>query len=223
MEKGNIRVSKYKVKSNLYFDKIAVNYFDTYDGKYCKLMYEGVMAKIRTLSFKSILDVGCGTGVILSMVLDEYKDIRACGIDLSEKMLEKATEILSHRVQLITGDSAYLPWKDNFFDLVVCNSSFHHYPEPVKSLKEMHRVLRLNGKIIIAEPWWTSPIRFLINWYLKSPFNYGGDVRIYSKREICRLFTECGFESIQWELIKKKYCIATARALKPKAGNYLKL
>jgi ubiquinone/menaquinone biosynthesis C-methylase UbiE len=206
------KVKMYKEKSKKYFDKQSNNYFDTFDGKYCSYMYEWVMKKIKMQPFKSILDVGCGTGAMLSIVINEYKDIQACGIDLSEKMLEKAAELLGQRVQLIAGDSDNLPWEDDYFDLVVCNSSFHHFPEPVKVLKEIRRVLKSNGRIIIAEPWWSNSKRIFINLFLNSPFNFGGDVRIYSGQDIQKLLTECEFKFVNREIILNKYTITDAIA-----------
>jgi ubiquinone/menaquinone biosynthesis C-methylase UbiE len=206
------KVNVYKQKTKKYFNKISANYYDTWDGKYSLSMYEGVLNKIHKQPFKSILDVGCGTGAILSTVISEYKDIQACGIDLSEKMLEKAVELLGKNVKLVVGDSDSLPWDDDSFDLVICNASFHHYPEPLKVLMEMRRILKSNGRLIIADPWWSNPKRFLINIFLDSPFNVGGDVRIYAEQEICKLLAECEFKLIEWETHAKKYSIATAKA-----------
>jgi ubiquinone/menaquinone biosynthesis C-methylase UbiE len=206
------KVNIYKERSKKYFDKQSTNFFDTFDGKFCSLMYEGVMQKIRTQPFNSILDVGCGTGAILSLVISEYKGIKACGIDLSEKMIEKSAELLGQSVQLIVGDSDNLPWADNSFDLVLCNSSFHHFPEPLKVLKEIRRVLKSNGKIIIADPWWSNSKIFFINLFLNSPLNFLADVKIYSETETRKLLTECGFVSIEWDIVGNKYSIAIAVA-----------
>lgn len=208
------KVCLYKERSKNYFDKKSANFFDTFDGKFCSFMYEGVMQKIKTQPFKSLLDVGCGTGAMLSMVTSENDDIQACGIDLSEKMIEKSAELLGQRVQLIVGDSDNLPWNENYFDLVVCNASFHHFPEPLKVLKEIKRVLKPNGRVIIAEPWWSGPKRFLINSFLNSPFNYLGDVRIYSEPESRKILKTSGFSSISWEIVGGKYSIACAKAEK---------
>jgi ubiquinone/menaquinone biosynthesis C-methylase UbiE len=204
------KVNIYKEKSKKYFDNQSINYYDTFDGKYCSSMYEGVKNKMQMQPFKSILDVGCGTGAILSMAINEYKDVQACGIDLSEKMLKKAAEVLGQDVELIAGDSDNLPWKDEMFDLVVCNASFHHFPEPLKVLKEIRRVLKLSGRLIIADPWWSNPKRYLINLFLDSPFNFLGDVRIYSEQEARNLLTKCGFKFVEWEIIANKYSITSA-------------
>ncbi len=199
----------YKEKTKKYFDKISANYDDTWDGKYSRSMYGGVLEKIHKQPFKAILDVGCGTGDILAIVMNEYEDIQACGIDLSEKMLEKADGLLGKSVQLLVGDSDSLPWNNESFDLIICNASFHHYPEPLKVLMEMKRLLKAKGRIIIADPWWSEPKRLLLNLFLKSPFNYGGDVRVYSESEMHKLLADCGLELLEWEIRDNKYSIAT--------------
>lgn len=206
------KTSFYKRKSKIYFDKRAGDFFNTWDGRFCLLMYEAVMQRIKAQSFSTILDIGCGTGAVLTKVLSECTDIQACGVDLSQKMIEKAAEILGPGVQLVVGDADDLPWKNNSFDLVVCNSSFHHFPEPTRVLNEINRVLKPAGRIIIADPWWSRPKRFFINLFLNSPFNYLGDVRIYSEVETCEMLDKCHFSSISWELVDKKFFIAVASA-----------
>ena len=52
-------------------------------------------------------------------------------------MIEMAKKNLGNSAELKVGDSEYMPWKDNFFDVIVCNASFHHYPNPEKVLSEM--------------------------------------------------------------------------------------
>ena len=72
------------------------------------------------------------------------------GIDLSKGMIKKSREILGANVDLKVGDSENLLWGDNTFDVIICNASFHHYPNPLAVLKEMKRVLKADGRIIIA-------------------------------------------------------------------------
>ena len=204
------KANKYKEKSRRYFDKQSTNYFATFDGKFSSMMYKGVVQRIKTQPFISILDIGCGTGTMLSMVIDECKDVKAYGIDFSEKMMEKASALLGSKVQLTVGDSDSLPWPGGSFDLVVCNSAFHHFPEPVKALNEIRRVLIPGGRIIIADPWWPNPLRFFLNLLIATPLNYLGDVRVYSEAEMRALLEGCGYTSISWEIVDKKYSIAAA-------------
>lgn len=203
-------IKRYKNKSLNTFNRIAAGYDQSWDGKWSALMYDDVLNRIDEQPFESILDVGCGTGNLLSMVLGQYEGVKVSGIDFSPNMLKVAAETLGDQAELILGDAAQLPWPDNSFDLLVCNSSFHHYPEPFKVLMEMKRVLKNNGRVIIADPWWSRTIRFLINIYLRTPLNMEGDVRIYSKQEFKWLLSSCGFQSIEWEKPSPKYCIAHA-------------
>jgi ubiquinone/menaquinone biosynthesis C-methylase UbiE len=206
------KANRYRQISKAYFDKKAANYEESWDGRFSASMYADILEKVKLFSFDTILDVGCGTGSILAMVIKEFKGVKAYGLDISEKMLERASAVLGNNAQLVVGDSAHLPWPDNNFDLVVCNSSFHHYPDPLKVLTDMRRVLKPDGHVIIADPWWPLYKRSIINLYLNSPFNYLGDVRIYSKQEMHTLLAACKYKDIKWELIKKQYSICTAAA-----------
>lgn len=204
------RVDKYKQRSKNNFDRKAADYFNTVDGRYSLLMYGEVIEKINAHPFNSILDVGCGTGVMMARILNHHGHAFACGIDLSEKMIEQAEESLKGNAELVTGDSDNLPWLDDSFDTLVCNCSFHHFPEPIKVLLEMKRVLKPQGRIILADPWWSGIIRHVINLYLRSPFNLAGDYRIYSEKEIVEILNRCGFKRIKWHNPIGKYYILTA-------------
>jgi ubiquinone/menaquinone biosynthesis C-methylase UbiE len=201
-----------KELSKKHFDKLATNYGRSRDGRFCRSMYTGVIEKISRYSFMSLIDSGCGTGEMLSLLVKKYPDMQAFGIDFSENMISKASLLLGPNVQLLVGDVDKMPWPDNFFDLLTCNASFHHYPQPLKALSEVQRILKPNGRLIIADPWWPDTIRLLINNYLKSPLNTSGDVKIYSEQEMYQLLSESGFQSIEWELMSGTYFIATAVA-----------
>jgi len=201
---------KYKAKSKKYFDKQSSDYEQTWDGKYCRQMYASILEKISSYQFSSLLDVGCGPGSLLAMIIKDYPDIDAFGIDLSEKMTAQAKMLLGPDICLHTGDVDSMPWPDNTFDLLVCSGSFHHYPNPQQSLHEMQRVLRPDGRLVIADPWWSRNIRKVINYYLQSPFNLSGDVWIYSRQEMGELLVKSGFHLIEWDLINRTYYIVTA-------------
>ncbi|NLB52451.1 MAG: methyltransferase domain-containing protein [Syntrophomonadaceae bacterium] len=211
----NLTEQNLKTKSRKYFDKQAVRYDQSWDGKYCRQMYASVFEKIRSsYPFFSLLDVGCGSGTLLAMIKKEFPDIQAAGIDLSEKMIAQAKMLLGSDILLQAGDVDQMPWPDNTFDLLVCNASFHHYPDPQRSLQEMQRVLKPQGRLVMADPWWSDKVRRIINYYLKSPFNASGDVYIYSRQEIENLLAHAEFHSVEWNLIDRTYYILTADANK---------
>ena len=73
------------------------------------------------------------------------------GIDLSSQMIEKAKHQLKNKATLVVGDSENLPFFDQTFDIVYCNDSFHHYPNPQKAIAEIYRVLKIGGTLIIGD------------------------------------------------------------------------
>lgn len=201
----------YKKKSKQTFDNQANIYDTTYYGNHAKKLYGSVIEKVNNFNCKKVLDVGCGTGIILSS-LSKNENISLSGVDLSEKMLSIARQILNRRVELKIGDSEQLPWDNNTFDAVICTDSFHHYPEPEKVLNEMSRVLKLGGHLIIGDPWILPPFRQITNWLLK--YSKDGDYRIYSEAEISRLLIKCGFNSVEWKRVNYNSFVVTAEVYK---------
>ncbi|MGN0143713.1 MAG: class I SAM-dependent methyltransferase [Clostridium sp.] len=171
-------------------------------------MYSEIMRRIMNENPKKILDVGCGTGNVL-MRLVPNKDLSLYGLDISEKMIEIAKKNLGNKVELKVGDSEYMPWDDNYFDVIVCNASFHHYPNPEKVLSEMKRVLKDNGTLIIGDP--TAPliIRLILNIFCK--LSNKGDYKIYSQKEIEALLIKCGFEPFKFKMINCKSFAVNAK------------
>jgi ubiquinone/menaquinone biosynthesis C-methylase UbiE len=99
-----------------------------------------------------ILEIGIGTG----KNIDYYnKKAEVIGIDFSEKMLEQAYIKLAKsgkkNITLKQMDAENLEFKDNTFDYVVTSCVFCSVPNPIKGLKEIKRVLRPSGKLIMIE------------------------------------------------------------------------
>lgn len=167
-----------------------------------------VLEKLDKLEFNSILDIGCGTGTLLSLIMSKNSNINVSGIDLSSEMIKLAAVKLGEVADLRDGDSEELPWDDNSFEIVVSTHSFHHYPNPSKVIDEMYRVLKPDGYLIITDAWSPTPLRQIINFFMR--FDKGGDVRFYSEKEICNLVKLSGFNSIEWTPINTKAFILSA-------------
>lgn len=188
-----------KMKSKNSFNKQAEKY-DTSDySKYPRECYPFVLNAINNIHFNKVLDLGCGTGVILKEISSINSDVELFGLDLSENMIAKATQRLGTTANLSVGDAENLPYADNTFDLVCCVESFHHYPNPKKALSEINRVLKNGGLFLLCDTWTRSPIRQILNFFIR--FSSDGDVHIYSENEISKLLKVTGFEMVSWNLI----------------------
>ncbi|MDT0678145.1 class I SAM-dependent methyltransferase [Autumnicola musiva] len=107
----------------------------------------------------SMLDVGCGKGHwtrILAPYLKEKAEITAVDNDrkwhLGNTELQQYFQSVEQNFTLMAGDAQNLPFPDNSFEFVTCQTVLIHLPEPEKAIKEMKRILTDNGLLLCVEP-----------------------------------------------------------------------
>ncbi|TCL58951.1 methyltransferase family protein [Kineothrix alysoides] len=196
-----------KEKSKTAFNQQAPTYDIDMKGAHARNLYPALLKKLSNIEYHTVLDLGCGTGAIIQAILREAPDKEVYGIDISEKMLQKAKEKLTGKATLTLGDSEHLPYQDSLFDVIYCNDSFHHYPHPEKVLAEAHRVLKPGGTIIIGDCWLPFVSRIIMNVFIR--FSNEGDVKIYSEREICDMLN-LHFHNVTWQKANHSSYIAAA-------------
>jgi ubiquinone/menaquinone biosynthesis C-methylase UbiE len=108
------------------------------------------------VSSGKILDIGTGPGYVPVEVARASKKVEVKAIDISSAMVviarRKAEDAgLSQRVQFECGSAEHIPYGDGYFDLVVSTLSFHHWANRIECLKEIHRVLKIDGEAWIYE------------------------------------------------------------------------
>ncbi len=111
--------------------------------------------------------VAVGTGLDLQYFSPEQKVV---GIDISSKMLEKAkvkSNDLASGTELVRADAQMLGFAGNSFDSVVTSCTFCSVPDPVAGLKEIRRVLKPGGKLLMFEHvrsniFWMGPMMDLL-------------------------------------------------------------
>jgi SAM-dependent methyltransferase len=149
----------------------------------------------------SILDVGCGTGVLAARIAAEIPRATIWGLDLVADMLGGGRERWqAHRDRAlpVQGDSERLPFPDGAFDVVTCANSFHHYPHQYRAMKEMCRVLKDGGRLFLLDGCRDS----LWGWFIYDVCVTAveGDVRHASARDFRKLFRDAGFAQLSQEI-----------------------
>ena len=99
------------------------------------------------------LDVACGPGGLVLALAPHVRFAR--GIDLTEAMLRQARAFQAEggisNAAFDRGDAEQLPYADATFDLVTCQCSLHHVPKPELPVREMARVVKPQGRVMIID------------------------------------------------------------------------
>ncbi|MDH5816489.1 MAG: methyltransferase domain-containing protein [Candidatus Nezhaarchaeota archaeon] len=116
---------------------------------------KGALELIGLQPGSKVLDVACGAGATLLTLVEDFR-CYVCGLDLSIKLLKRAMTKLSSKgydllAHLICADSEFMPMREQSFDVVICECSLSLFPNKLKALEEMARILRRGGKVVITD------------------------------------------------------------------------
>ena len=142
----------------------------------------------------NVLDVACGNGYLLGE-LSKKARVNAFGVDIAENMIASARERYP-ACTFMVGPCAPLSFENESMDVITVSCAFHHFENPQTFADECLRVLKVNGKVFIAEPFFSPLVRCLANT-LVFPFSKKGDVRVYSQRELQLFFESAGFTEFE--------------------------
>jgi phosphatidylethanolamine/phosphatidyl-N-methylethanolamine N-methyltransferase len=138
---------------NDFVARVYENIAWAYDLIFGPSLHPGRVQAIQRMGIASgdrVLEVGVGTGINASLY---PRDCAVTGIDLSAPMLEKARDRILRKgirnVRLLEMDAADLKFSDDTFDIVYAPYLISVVPDPVAVVREMHRVCRPGGRIIV--------------------------------------------------------------------------
>lgn len=181
-------------KNKEFFNKFAENYDNKLFKKWIKRIREKIITEARIKNNSKILDAGCGTGELLKL-LPLQKNLKLYGIDVSDKMLEVAKGKLKNKVNLKLSSVENVNFKNNYFDYVFSEDAFHHYANYEIVMKNFYRILKKNGKLVVAD--------FDFGFILNKIFHFlePGNNKMHSKKQFIELFKKYGFKKIKQKKI----------------------
>lgn len=147
MEEGELHMSKKIEMSGEYwntrYERGGINLA-------CPHVWKHIMNKIET-GKENVLDIGCGVGLGLRLINLLHPEKKLYGVDISELAVERVNKYLPNAI-LECEKVPPLNYDDDFFDIIICTEFLEHITDPVFALKEIKRVLKPEGKVLITIP-----------------------------------------------------------------------
>jgi 2-polyprenyl-3-methyl-5-hydroxy-6-metoxy-1,4-benzoquinol methylase len=141
----------------------------------------------------SILDVGCGEGVLTAQWADRLGDRRIVGIDLEDPKLKAEWEQRRRaNLEYHVEDATHLSFADGEFDMATAIEVLEHVPDPERTVSEMARVAKRWMLVSVPrEPLWRG-LNMARGAYLKDLGNTPGHVNHWSKRSFVSMLSRHG-------------------------------
>ena len=183
------------------YAKIAATYNKRYVENYLPDIETSLKSIIKSNGYKTILEAGCGTGRWISS-LEEVSN-KVFGLDYSFDMI-KIPKTDKSNLNLVNADAVYIPFKDNFFDLIFCVNAIHHFPDKGKFIAECKRTLASNGMIAVfgVDPHIDK------DWYVYDYFDsvYENDLKRFPSTDRLKyLLQDLKFELIENRIVEKVF------------------
>ncbi len=185
------------MKGKEYFDQVAPQWDQMRQRFFSANVRQAALAAAGVGLGAVAADIGAGTGFITEGLL--LRGLRVIAVDQSEAMLEvmkekfKAFDTVDYRL----GESGALPIADGAVDYVFANMYLHHVESPLEAIKEMARVLKSGGKVVITD----------LDEHDFESLREQHDRWLGFKREdVERWFTEAGMKNVKVEGVGETCC-----------------
>ncbi|MDD4869002.1 MAG: class I SAM-dependent methyltransferase [Kiritimatiellae bacterium] len=196
-----------------------------------------MVGMLPAVDFPVCVDIACGTGDIIRLLIEKYPHGRIAGIDLTEAMILRARErCCNGTVTFFMQDMCRLGLKDNCADMVTAGYAIRNAPDLEKSLDEIHRVLKPGGTAAFLE--FSKPrqwpfgaincwIMMLWGWMIGLLFHWKPAVHVYigesmktfpDRTRLKQILKQHGFDLTQSKLLflgLAEIVLATKRTKQP--------
>ena len=194
----------------MFWDKISPLY-DLFENVYNRKVYKGTGLKVAEFISGSdkVLECACGTGAISVSIAEKCRYLTAT--DFAEGMLKRAARKCRkyNNVSFRKEDITNIQSEDEAYDKVVAGNVIHLLPEPDKALKELERVVKPGGKIIIPtyinkqKSSSSKAVKFLE--ILGAEFKRQFELDAYKK-----FFADMGYKDVQYYVVEGRMPCAIA-------------
>ncbi|EKE10692.1 MAG: hypothetical protein ACD_15C00212G0013 [uncultured bacterium] len=160
-----------------------------------KLMLKNLSHMLKNNPSAKVLDVGVADGYIYRNITSKYKIF---GVDIAEEFV-KSAKANGVEASVCDLEKERLPFKDNYFDVVVTGETIEHIVNSDFLLSEINRVLKVNGKLILSYPNINTPLGIIMMLFFDIPPMYAArfrasHVRDWTKKTIKVALRSFGFD-----------------------------
>jgi len=158
-----------------------------------KSIYENVAKALKLQPEDDLLEVACGNGYFLRKYASHVHSV--AGLDLSELAIKLAVKKNKDRVaagaaEFVCGEASQIPWEESKFSAATVMGSFPGFPKPLESLKEIYRVLRPRGTVVVC-----------IEWNAEDGKDHSREVKkygyqIWAEDDVRNIFEQAGFSDV---------------------------
>ena len=178
-----------------------------------------ILSLVEEGTYDKILDIGTGTGYLAFPLAERYPSSTVYGIDIADAIIAKNQENVKEKgitnLQFMAFDGLQYPFEDESIDLMVTRYAFHHFPNVVDAIQQMHKILRKGGRVMISDPMkHEKDTKGIIDDYMG--IKKDGHIQFYSAKELDELFLQNGF-------VKEKQLITDMKFPFPPKQEYIDL
>jgi ubiquinone/menaquinone biosynthesis C-methylase UbiE len=186
-----------------------------YDSRWRFYVQESIrrtLAHVDVQAGQTLLDVGCGTGQLLTAVAETRPQVQLAGVDVSRGMLNVARRRVPS-ARLIQGRVEQLPVPGGSVDWLVTTSVFHYVQEPFAARREFRRVLRPGGTLVLTD--WSADyptMRLQARWSKATDRSFR---HVYTALELQAILVAAGFDvTVDTYKINWYWGLMTVKAVK---------
>lgn len=147
---------------------------------------------------RAILDIGCGRGYLVESAVK--RDWKAFGVDIDPEAIRRAKMLpLLAETAILNTDIFSARFPSNYFDAINIGHTFEHFANPIEALKEVRKILKTQGILIVSVPNYTGLIVKVRpgSWYGWRP---QGHFWHFSPVTLRNLLEQCGFFCIEFKI-----------------------